>query len=591
MKKIFKILLIGVCFITVLSMSVTVFATSDEGMIVLPNDDGTGYPVTGITDSYSCDDEAHKVVVPENIIRIGEKTFYACSNLNQIKLHDKIQKIGKQAFEKTAYYEDEDNWSEGVLYIGDALIKANSNVVSDTYHVKEGTRLIADGAFEGCENLISVVLPETVEYVGADAFLNTALFSNEDNWAENALIIDHVLISIDKEYNGIFSVPNGIRTIADRAFEHASVTNVITPDTLKYIGADSFWDCQELESVSLERLVKTLGRGPFRMCNKLKTIRVHEDNENFAVVDGVLYNHQLSSVIKCPQMYSGKIVLPHSTKRINAYAFEWCTEIESIEIPEGCVFVGNSAFSTCENLSNVIIPQTMEYIDASAFSYCNSLEAIIIPDNVYHLGKYAFACCLNLKEVEIGDGIEELSYCLFESCEKLNKVTLGENIREIDDTAFLFTRYISNVSNYQSGMLVSSEKYLIKVSRDVNECYIPEGITIIADGAFEYPAEEGCLSKIHVPSSIENFNWGAFYEIPQNTPVFFDGDLDRFIDITNFDWDCINLFTSDFLPSVWSIVILSVSFILLVSGMIILNSIKRKHILMVETEDDYGEDK
>lgn len=588
MKKLSSIM---ICIILMISMvTVSASAATNEGVLTLPEDDGTGYPVTGISDSYSYDEEVHKVIVPENIVRLGEQAFYACTNLNQIKLHDKIQRIGKQAFEKTSYYEDADNWSEGVLYIGDALIKADPDVISGTYQIKAGTRLIADGAFEGCENLAALALPETVEYIGADAFLGTGLVDNKENWSNNALIIEHALISVDKEYNGVFSVPDGVRTIADCAFEHAKVTEVTTPETLKFIGYNAFWDCQELVSISLGKSVETLGRGPFRMCNKLQTITVHEDNENFAVIDGVLYNYQLSSVIRCPQTLSGKVALPHSIRKINAYAFEWCTGIESIEIPEGCVFIGNSAFSTCENLSDVFLPKTLEYIDSSAFSYCNSIDSIVIPDSVYYLGKYAFNCCHNLKEVEIGDGVEELKYCLFESCEKLNTVTLGENIKEIDETAFLFTRYVSNVSNYHNGLLISSDKYLIKVAQDVTTCYIPNGIAIVADGAFEYPSEEGYLSEVHVPSSIERMNWGAFHEIPENTPVYFDGSIERFIDITNFDWDCINLYTSDFNSSVWSVVISLGVLIVLGVGMVILNLIKRRQSAATETEDRYGED-
>lgn len=587
MKRLSAIIFCVAIMISMVTSSVS--AAGNEDVLTLPEDDGTGYPVIGISDSYSYDEDVYKVVVPENIVRLGEQTFYACTNLNQIKLHDKIQRIGKRAFDKTAYYEDADNWSEGVLYIGDALIKADPDLISETYQVKAGTRLVADGAFEGCENLTAIVLPGTVEYIGADAFSGTGLMDNKENWSNNALIIEHVLISVDKEYNGVFSVPESVRTIADCAFEHAKVTKVTTPNTLKFIGNNAFWDCQELVSISLGRSVETLGRGPFRMCNKLETISVHKDNENLTVIDGVLYNHQLSSVIRCPQMVSGKIVLPHTIKKIDAYAFEWCTEIESVELPEGCVFIGNSAFSTCENLSDVILPKTMEYIDTSAFSYCNSIKSISIPDNVYYLGKYAFSCCLNLKEVKIGDGVEELKYCLFESCEKLNNVTLGDNIKEIDETAFLFTRYISNVSNYHNGLLISSDKYLIKVAQDVTSCYIPSGVIIIADGAFEYPSEEGYLYELHVPASIRKFNWGAFHVIPKTVPVYFAGSISEFINKTDFDRDCINLYTSDFSSSVWSIGILYGVLIVLGVSMIILNHIKRKQNSAAETEEEYGE--
>lgn len=586
-----RIITVFLCMIMIVIMSTgTVFAASDDRALSLPEDDGTGYPVTGITDSYNNDDEVIKVIVPENILRLGERAFWGCSNLNQIKLHNKIQLIGEQAFEGTAYYKDQDNWEDGVLYIGDCLIKANPDEISDTYVVRNGTRLIADGAFKNCKRLSALIIPDTIEYVGTDAFVGTAFFENQNNWSDNTLILDYLLLSVNKEYTGAFFVPDGIRTIADSAFKHSKLTELITSDSLKHIGYNAFFDCQELKTVSLGKSVETLGRGPFRMCTKLATITVHEENEHYSIVDGVLYNKQLSEVMRCPQKLAEKVILPHSTKKINAYAFELCTEIKSVEIPEGCIFIGNSAFSVCEKLSDIVIPQTMEYIDHYAFSYCNSIESILIPDNVFYLGKYVFTCCMNLKEVELGNGITKLRDGLFESAEKLNAVSLGESIEDISDSAFSFTKYVADISKYQNGLLIASDKYLIKVAKDVTVCYVPSGVTVIADGAFDYPSREGFLTEIHMPSSLVRFNYGAFYDVPYKTPVYYNGTIEDFIDITNFDWDCINLHTTDFKTTIWAVVSIGGILVIFTTVIIVVNHLKKRGIQETELEDDYAEE-
>lgn len=581
------------CVAIVLTMStVTAFASSEDSSVLkLPEDDGTGYPVTGISgDSYKNNDDVTKLVVPENITRLGERVFIGCSNLEQIKLHDKIQVIGESAFERTAYYEDKDNWENGVLYIGDALIKADSKKIGEIYSIRKGTRIIADGAFKDCQKLSSITVPDTVEYVGTDAFVGTAYFETQENWSDNMLVLDHLLLAIDNEYAGIVDVPEGIITIADGAFAHSKITELTTPDSLKYIGYNAFWDCQNLTKVSIAKSVTTIGRGPFRMCTDLSDIFVHEENEMFSVVDGVLYNKQLSAVIRCPHRLTGDVVIPRSVTKINAYAFEWCTGIESIAIPEGCVFIGNSAFSVCENLSDVILPESMEYIDHYAFSYCNSIESIAVPDNVYYLGKYAFTCCMDLKEVVLGDKITVLKEGLFESSEKLNTVNLGGNIEEISDSAFRFTKYISNVSKYRNGLLIASDKYLIKVAQDVVNCTIPSGVTVIADGAFENLSEESSIKEVHVPSSVKKFNWGAFVDVPEKIPVYYSGSWNSFVSKTEFDWDCINLHTTDFKTTIWSVVTLSGVFVLFVSGMVIFNNLKKRYDQEAETEDEYAEE-
>lgn len=590
MKRIFTAI---ICVAIVLTMStVTAFASSeDSNVLKLPEDDGTGYPVTGISgDSYKNNDDVIKLVVPENITRLGERVFIGCTNLEQIKLHDKIQVIGESAFERTAYYDDKDNWEDGVLYIGDALIKADSKKIEETYSIRKGTRIIADGAFKDCQKLSSITVPDTVEYVGTDAFAGTAYFEAQDNWSDNMLVLDHLLLAIDKEYADVVAVPEGIITIADGAFSHSKLTELTTPDSLKYIGYNAFWDCQNLTKVSIAKSVTTIGRGPFRMCTDLSEIIVHEENEMFSVVDGVLYNKQLSAVIRCPHKLTGDVVIPRSVTKINAYAFEWCTEIEGIDIPEGCVFIGNSAFSVCENLSDVILPESMEYIDHYAFSYCNSIDSFKVPDNVYYLGKYAFTCCMELKEIELGDKITILKEGLFESAEKLNMVVLGDDIEEISDSAFRFTKYISNVSKYKSGLLIISDKYLIKVSEDVVNCVIPSGVTVIADGAFENLSEESPIEEIHVPSTVKKFNWGAFVDVPEKIPVYYSGSWNSFVSKTEFDWDCINLHTTDFKTTIWSVVTLSGIFVLFVSGMVIFNNLKKHYGQETETEEEYAEE-
>lgn len=286
MKRIFAAI---ICVAIVLTMStVTAFASSeDSNVLKLPEDDGTGYPVTGISgDSYKNNDDVTKLVVPENITRLGERVFIGCSNLEQIKLHDKIQVIGESAFERTAYYDDKDNWEDGVLYIGDALIKADSQKIGETYSIRKGTRIIADGAFKDCQKLGSITVPDTVEYVGTDAFAGTDYFETQENWSDNMLVLDHLLLAIDKEYAGIVAVPDGIMTIADGTFAHSKLTELTTPDSLRYIGYNAFWDCQNLTTVHIAKSVTTIGRGPFRMCTDLSEIFVHEENEMFSVVDG-----------------------------------------------------------------------------------------------------------------------------------------------------------------------------------------------------------------------------------------------------------------------------------------------------------------
>lgn len=77
--------------------------------------------------------------------------FEGCSNLTSIIIGKNVNKIPANAFVGTAYYNNSANWNDGVLYIGDYLIKAKSDI--KTCSIKNGTRTIAACAFENCNKL------------------------------------------------------------------------------------------------------------------------------------------------------------------------------------------------------------------------------------------------------------------------------------------------------------------------------------------------------------------------------------------------------------------------------------------------------
>ncbi len=97
-----------------------------------------------------------EIVIPGDIIRIGEHAFAKCTNLKSITISDNACGISANAFDETAYYNNAENWIGGGLYIGKHLIKVSEDV--KYFEVRNGTKSIATGAFEGCYRLVKVTL-------------------------------------------------------------------------------------------------------------------------------------------------------------------------------------------------------------------------------------------------------------------------------------------------------------------------------------------------------------------------------------------------------------------------------------------------
>jgi hypothetical protein len=134
-----------------------------------------------------------------------------------------VRSIGLSAFTDTALYKNKDNWNNGVLYIDNCLIKAKPDVVPSEYTIKNGTRLIAGLAFNGCKSLTSITIPESVTEIGNFAFDSCSGLTS-------------------------ITIPEGVTKIGKFAFRGCkNLTSITLPKSLlTQIGDEFFDDCNSL---------------------------------------------------------------------------------------------------------------------------------------------------------------------------------------------------------------------------------------------------------------------------------------------------------------------------------------------------------
>ena len=353
----------------------------------------------------------------------------------------------------------------GVKYSRDGkkLLKASSSLREKEYVVREGTEVICDGAFRGCDSLQSVTIPNSVTKIGDRAF--SACFSLQS-----------------------VTIPNSVTKIGDGTFSACNICFFICKST--YFQNDDV--C---------------------LFNKDKTAIVSriKDCVNYIIPNSVtsIGDHAFGG---CESLQS--ITIPNSVTKIGDYAFGWCKSLQSVTIPNSVTNIGDGAFSGCESLQSITIPNSVTNIGDGAFSACESLQSITIPNSVTSIGDHAFNSCYSLQSVTIPNSVTKIGDEAFSWCESLQSVTIPSSVTKIGDGAFSGCNicfFICNSTYFQNDDVCLFNKDKTAIVSRIKDCVnyiVPNSVTSIGDGAFS-----GCksLQSVTIPNSVTSIGDRAFY--------------------------------------------------------------------------------
>ena len=124
---------------------------------------------------------------------------------------------------------------------------------------------------------------------------------------------------------------------------------------------------------------------------------------------------------------------------IPANAFEGCTALWKVKIPENVQIIGDSAFYNCKGISNIVLPNGVTTIGDSAFNGCIGISNIVLPNGVTTIGDSAFKGCTALLELIIPDGIKRIPSSICYECSSLNYVSIPRTTDYIGAACFYGT--------------------------------------------------------------------------------------------------------------------------------------------------------
>ena len=182
-----------------------------------------------------------KIILPVNITSIRECAFFCSDNLKSIIIPNSVTSIGGSAFYRTAWY---DNQPDGVVYVGKVAYNYKGNMPANTtLTLKNGTKVIASGAFSGCSTLSSVKIPNSVTSIGGGAFYGTAWY---DNQPDGVVYAGKVLYKYKgtMPYGTTINIKEGTLGIAGEAlYGNSDLPSITIPNSVISIGSSAFYNC------------------------------------------------------------------------------------------------------------------------------------------------------------------------------------------------------------------------------------------------------------------------------------------------------------------------------------------------------------
>lgn len=536
-----------------------------EGELTIPSTvtiDGVAYPVVGLGENAFVECRITDLIVPEGVRFIED--LFGLRSLSSIVVPNSLEKFELDVISICENEERSEDFKyneyNGVKYIGNdtnPYVVAFDTVSDDIerFSLHKDTKIIASGAFEECDNITDVTIPDSVIYISHAAFYDC----------------------------------KGIKT-------------AMIPDSVMYIGYYLFGGCDRMESITLPFIGRYLGEGDYHVNvtfdifgndipESLKTVTLTAEVNLPSAAFTSWRSEDENGVTRQYGCYNiENIILPDTLITIGDHAFSGCDSLKNVNISDGVTTIGDQAFNGCENLTSIVVPNSVTMIGEDAFGGCR-LESLTVPfvgkirgvgesetdwyygwNNLSHImtqedlkslkhltitddtkiAQGALRECDHLESLSVpfigasadsentylgyfwgGENNEshltdllpeslqhitltsgtKVGGYSFRNCRYITKITLPDTIVEIGECAFNSCVSLTSI-NIPNGVTTVGEYAFLNCNK-LETLTIPDSVTTIGDGAFSVLR----ITSLIIPANVKTMGEGVFSECTYLTNV------------------------------------------------------------------------
>ncbi len=448
--------------------------------------------ITYIGSNAFCEQHLTSLVLPNSLESLGQHAFYNMESLFSLTLPATLDSVGSTkypAFEgcvniNNMMFTGTGNWFEYSYsdsepsYYGYTPWQF-SKIALDSVEISRGVTSVGKLAFEDCTHLANVDLGRSIESLGDHVFKGCTSLTSITIPTSVRSIGEKGLGLTFYDTDGETQLDQTVENLADSTFNH------IDGKWLKQDPSEKSGKCGRNIAYKLDLITGTL------------TIDGFGQIESYSSGDAPWFPYR--DLIR-------SIIISDNVTSIGASAFEGCTSLTFVSLPNSIISIEDSAFKGCSSLSSLNIPISVTSLGECAFMHCTSLKRIILPPFLASIGNNAFMYCTSLTSISVPDSVTEIGSSVFFNCTSLTSVTLSESLRSIGD--FAFSNCTSLTSLEFPGSLTVIGDSSFHGCNALTSISFSDSVESIGNFAFE-----GCtaLSSLTISDSVKTIGSCAFY--------------------------------------------------------------------------------
>lgn len=371
-----------------------------------------------------------ELTIPGNVTQVGYYAFWECRQLERVSMLE---------------------GDEPLMVVANAIASARGPFgFSPLQHIY----INRDIDYRDYDHYTDRILESEFGYQNVDEGL-FSLSADSETGANRPGIVDEVTVEIGPKLSIIYPY----------MFAYRNIKSITIPSNVTHIGEDAFFNCDDLESVTINSPQATIDRRAFWFNDKLKTVdisayRIGEVSfrdcpglesvtirGTVEVIDNdAFYNcKSLKSLTLEPSPTGTPLTLGYQTFGTDDQSpfydatletLNWNRTLNYALEEEGSIdAVNEGLFSGNPNLSSVTIGEQVTGIPHYTFAE-SGLPSVTIPGTVTSIGKYAFYDCDNLESIDIPATVNSVDYGAFYDCNKLTEATVASGVATMGEYVF-----------------------------------------------------------------------------------------------------------------------------------------------------------